>query len=428
MNFPVNPANEPCSSRGMMCRLRLARILSAMRTLRAKWWTNERRRLMVDWLPAAGLLALTQLSIWLQPTTLKIPGPQVAAAFLYFGMAISIGFRRRAPLLAIAMALAVGAWEMFRQTALQQGSFESFVSLCLATYALGAYSGRRSALVAGLMLPAIIPIGDTIHRQVVDDTTQLVSEVLPYWIWAAVICLIGRGIRDRHILVDRLGERADRLEREREEKARVAVAEERARIARELHDIVAHGVSVMVVQAGAARRVLNADLQQAERSLLAVEATGRQSLAEMRRLLGVLRTDSDALTLAPQPGLGRINDLFEQVRGAGLPVELHSEGESRALPIGVDLVAYRVIQEGLTNVLKHAGQARATVTIGYRQDSIDLEVRDDGKGQPAQTDGRGHGLFGMRERVGLYGGRLLAEPLETGGFVIRATIPTADAL
>ncbi|MEO8541634.1 MAG: histidine kinase [bacterium] len=399
-----------------------------MKNLRSELWTSDGRRLMVDWLPAIGLLVLTQVSIWVQPTTLKIPGPQLAATVLYFAMAISLGFRRSAPIPALGMALAVGAWEIFRESDLQQGSFESFVSLCLATYAIGAYSHSRKAVIAGLLLPALIPIGDTIHRHLVDDTNQLVSEVLPYWIWAAAICLIGRGVRDRHILIGRLGERADRLEREREEKARAAVAEERARIARELHDVVAHGVSVMVVQAGAARRVLHTAPAQAEQSLLAVEATGRQSLAEMRRLLGVLRTDSDSLTLAPQPGLGRVDDLVERVRGAGLPVELHSEGESRDLPIGVDLVAYRVIQEGLTNVLKHAGQARATVTIGYRQDCIDLEVRDDGKGKAAQTDGRGHGLFGMRERVGLYGGRVHAESLETGGFVVRATIPTAEAL
>jgi signal transduction histidine kinase len=405
----------------------LAFYASGVDIRRARRFVERHGETVVDWAPALALTLFTQFAIWIEPTTGVVPGPRPVASVLYLAMTLSLGYRRSMPLVALALTLAASGWEVFRLPESEQGTFETFLALCLAAYATGAYSGSRSALVAGLVLPASVPLGDTLHRTIALDEGLAVSQVLPFWIWSAVFWAIGRGVRNRHVMVGILGERADRLEREREEKARTAVAEERARIARELHDVVAHGVSVMVVQAGAARRVLSADPQQAERSLLAVEATGRQSLAEMRRLLGVLRTEAGGLSLAPQPGLARVNDLVEQIRGAGLPVEVLNKGEARPLPAGVDMVAYRVIQEALTNVLKHAGAARATVTIGYLPDRIDLEVRDDGQGKAAQTDGRGHGLFGMRERVGLYGGRLNAGTLEAGGFVVNASIPTVDA-
>ncbi len=390
----------------------------------AKRLIGEHAQAVVDWAPAIGLLLFTQISIWLHPTTGDVPGPKPLASALYLLMAIGLAYRRKAPLAALLLTLAVSGWEILRLPESEQGSFAAFLALCLATYGVGAYSGSGVFLAAGLLLPAAVPISDSIHRAIAFDAGWALSEILPFWIWSAVFCLIGRGVRNRHIMVGMLGERADRLERGREDKARASVAEERARIARELHDVVAHGVSVMVVQAGAARRVMKSDPGQAEISLLAVEATGRQSLAEMRRLLGVLRTDPHALDLAPQPGLGQVDDLVEKIREAGLTVELRSEGVSRPLPAGADLVAFRVIQEGLTNVMKHAGDARATVTIGYRENRVDLEVRDDGHGVKSHSDGRGHGLFGMRERVSLYGGSVDAGPGPTGGFVVTASIPT----
>ena len=215
-----------------------------------------------------------------------------------------------------------------------------------------------------------------------------------------------------------LEERAERLERTHAE----AVAGERATIARELHDVIAHSVSVMTVQAGAARVLLDEDRpERARESLLAVEETGRQALGEMRRLLGILRGDDHDTRLAPQPGIAEIEGLAEQVRAAGLPVEVVVEGEPRPLPPGADLAAYRVVQEALTNALKHAGAARAEVSIRYGRTALDLAVTNDGR---VRRNGRvGHGLVGMRERVALYGGDFEAGPREAGGYAVRASLP-----
>jgi signal transduction histidine kinase len=222
-----------------------------------------------------------------------------------------------------------------------------------------------------------------------------------------------------------LEERAVRLEEEREERERVAVAEERRRIARDLHDVVAHGVGVMTVQAGAARLLLEDDPARAREPLLAVEQAGRQALAELRRLLGILRRDERDSGLRPQPGLADLDELVAQARRAGLPVELVVEGAPVALPAGVDLAAYRIVQEGLTNTHKHAGPARAGVAVRYEPDALELEITDDGRA--GANGGGGHGLVGMRERVALYGGRLEAGPRPKGGFTIHAHLPLDPA-
>ncbi len=214
----------------------------------------------------------------------------------------------------------------------------------------------------------------------------------------------------------------DDQRRERGERSRAAVAAERARIARELHDVVAHSLSVMVVQAQAADRVLEGEQPSAREALRSVHATGRQALVEMRRLVGLLREDAE-LELAPQPGLGRLDELVAQMRDAGLPVELKIEGDQRALTSGVDLSAYRIVQEALTNVLKHAGGARACVAVRFGADEVELEVDDDGGGPHNGTDG-GHGLVGMSERVALYGGTLDYGAHEGHGFRVRARLPT----
>jgi signal transduction histidine kinase len=221
-----------------------------------------------------------------------------------------------------------------------------------------------------------------------------------------------------------LGDRDRRLqlaERERDVAAREAVVEERARIARELHDAIAHNVSMMVVQAGAERRTLD-DEAPAKEVLQTVEQIGRSTLTEMRRLVGMLRSNEDD-PLAPNPGLGDLPLLVEQVREAGLPVELSVEGEPRELPVGLELSAYRIVQEALTNALKHAGDARASVHVRYAQDSLELEISDDGSGAPQPDTGGGHGLVGMRERVALYGGRFEAARGAAGGFAVRVALP-----
>jgi signal transduction histidine kinase len=226
--------------------------------------------------------------------------------------------------------------------------------------------------------------------------------------------------RARH--VRELRARAERLEREREEQAQVAVAEERARIARELHDVVGHSVSVMTVQASAVRRLLHEDQEKEREALLVVERTGREALAEMRRLVGVLRRPEEAPARAPQPSLDHLDRLVEQVRDAGLPVELHVEGDALKLAPGVDLTAYRVIQEGLTNALKHARAKHADVLVRYGSEQVELVVADDGDGN-GTGGGGGHGLVGMRERVAVYGGDLDAGPRPGGGYELRARIP-----
>jgi signal transduction histidine kinase len=208
--------------------------------------------------------------------------------------------------------------------------------------------------------------------------------------------------------------------------AHEAVTEERARIAREPHDLVAHSVSVMVVQAGAERHALAEDQESTREALTSIEQSGRQALAEARRLLGMLRRGGDHDELAPQPSIDQIGFLLEQIERAGLPVKLEIEGDAVPLPAGVDLCAYRVVQEGLTNALKHAGPAHAEVLLRYTPLRLDVEVRDDGRGAPAPNgDGAGHGLIGMRERVGLYGGELRTGPRDSGRFGISAHIPLA---
>jgi signal transduction histidine kinase len=216
--------------------------------------------------------------------------------------------------------------------------------------------------------------------------------------------------------------RATLAEREREAAARIAVAEERARIARELHDIVAHAMSVMVLQVGAVRHKLPHTLEEDREALGRVEQAGRTALAEMRRLLGAMRGDGDGVELGPQPGLDALDSLVEDVAHAGLPVQLHVDGEPYAVPRAIDLSAYRIVQEGLTNALKHAHASHADVTVRYRRDELEVEVADDGKG-PAATNGHGHGLIGIRERAKIYGGEMSAGAAPAGGFILSARLP-----
>jgi len=222
-----------------------------------------------------------------------------------------------------------------------------------------------------------------------------------------------------------LQERIERADQERELQALAAVAEERARIARELHDIVGHSVSVMTVQASAVRRLLREDQEKERQALLTVEETGRAALAEMRRLVGVLRRPEDAPALVPQPSLEHVEKLVEQARAQGLPTELRVEGDAQELPQSIDLAAYRVVQEGLTNAIKHANATRAEVLVRYESDALELVVSDNGKGD-GNGDGGGHGLVGMRERVAVSGGELSAGPRAGGGFELRARLPVSE--
>ena len=232
----------------------------------------------------------------------------------------------------------------------------------------------------------------------------------------------GYALRERAEQAEAAEVRAAQAEREREAAARIAVAEERARIARELHDIVAHAVSVMVLQVGAVRHKLPDALAEDRDALRGVERAGRTALAEMRRLLGAMRRDGDEAELLPQPGLDGLDSLLEEIGRAGLPVELHVDGEPFPLPRGIDLSAYRIVQEGLTNTLKHARATDADVTVRYRPDELEIEVRDNGEGT-STSDGLGHGLVGVRERVRIYGGEMTAGTATGGGFVLSTRLP-----
>jgi signal transduction histidine kinase len=238
----------------------------------------------------------------------------------------------------------------------------------------------------------------------------------------AISWLAGFALRERAEQVEAAEMRATLAERERDAAARIAVAEERARIARELHDIVAHAVSVMVLQVGAVRHQLPQTLEEDRDALGRVEQAGRTALAEMRRLLGAMRRDGDGLDLAPQPGLDGLDSLVEDVGRAGLPVRLHVDGDTFSLPRAIDLSAYRIVQEGLTNALKHASASHADVTVRCRPDELEVEVVDDGAGA-ATTDGLGHGLVGIRERVKIYGGEMSAGTAPGGGFALSARLP-----
>jgi signal transduction histidine kinase len=238
----------------------------------------------------------------------------------------------------------------------------------------------------------------------------------------AIAWLAGYALRTRVEQAEAAELRAAQAERERELAARIAVAEERARIARELHDVFAHAVSVMVLRTGAVRHGLPADRADYREALRDDERVGRTALAEMRRLLGAMRSGTDEAELTPQPGLGNLAPLLEEVRSAGLEVTLHVEGEAVALPPAIDLSAYRIVQEGLTNALKHARASSADVLLRYGHEELGIEVRDDGRAAPT-PDGMGHGLVGVRERVTLFGGEMSAGPADGEGFVLRTRLP-----
>jgi signal transduction histidine kinase len=310
-------------------------------------------------------------------------------------------------------------------------SMESLFPVGLASaFLLG---NLRDSRQAGIGLAIVLAgITTVVYNIPGHATAELILLPVDFGIaWAAGFALRMRGeqaeaARTRAAQAEREREaaetRAAQAEREREAAARVAVAEERARIARELHDIVAHAVSVMVLQVGAVRHRLPQTQEQDKDALRGVEHAGRAALAEMRRLLGAMRHDGQDLEWTPQPGLDDLDSLLEEVDRAGLPVRLHLDGDRFALPRAVDLSAYRIIQEGLTNVLKHARASQADVSVHYGPSELQIEIRDDGRGT-ATTDGLGHGLVGIRERVKIYGGEMTTGAANGGGFVLSTRLP-----
>jgi signal transduction histidine kinase len=291
-----------------------------------------------------------------------------------------------------------------------------FVAALAAAVSLGLVGDRRLSIAGWAAVIATAAVIDSQSGSAYSD-----------FFWSTLILTLawffGSVLGSRLEQTRELSERVEAAERERATAADRATAEERARIARELHDVVAHSVSVMVVQASGVRRLLKDEQHREREALISVEQIGRQALTEMRRMLGVMRSEADPpAALAPQPGLQHLDRLIAQVEEAGMAVTLRVEGERPELSPGIDLSAYRIVQEGLTNALKHAKGAHAEVVVRYIDTSVELEIADDGPGLPA-GDGMGHGLVGMRERVALYGGTLDAGPRDGGGFLLRAQLP-----
>jgi signal transduction histidine kinase len=373
------------------------------------------RRQLIDYgIPVAlAVVALVELM-----TSSDIDAPWPMQIVFALGTTVPLVWRRRAPLAVMAVVFAsVAVSDMAYDIA--DNASSPFAGLLIATYASGAYTSRRDRWIAAAIIGvAVLAMAIANGEDVVGDIL-FIGGIL-YAVWGAATI-----VRSRQELAGALAARTVELEHEREENARLAVAEERARIARELHDVVAHNLSIMVLQAGAERRAIGDERPQTTEALSAIEDTGRTAMAEMRRLLGMLRRSDDELALAPQPSLRYLDDLVSQVRDAGLPVDLHIEGEPRAVAPGVDLSAYRIIQEALTNALKHAGPARARVTVRYGDNELDVEITDDGSGVATPAPAGGHGLVGMRERVALFGGDLAAGRRLSGGYVVRAKLPLA---
>lgn len=293
--------------------------------------------------------------------------------------------------------------------------FVAIFLLNLAAWQLGRLD-RRSSVTGLVLLLATVLVVDSQGDQMTVPTIVF-PMIFFSMFWTASVFVTSR---ERH--AREAEERARTLAFEQETASERAVAEERQRIARELHDVIAHSVSVMTVQAGAVRRLLLPEQERERQALETVEATGREALTEMRRLVGLLREQGAMPEFAPQPSLRTLDILLGTVREAGLPVDLEVEGDERELPPGVDLSAYRLVQEALTNTLKYAGPAQAWVTLRWRDDELELEVANDGRSDPS-PNGVGHGLAGMRERVAMYGGTLETGPREGGGFVVRCHLP-----
>jgi signal transduction histidine kinase len=343
----------------------------------------------------------------------------LANIFLCLIASLTLLWRRRAPVAVLFICVAVLGIQANFFNPTGEPPLTTFVLLLVVFYSVAAHGeGRRADVGAAVAFAAEILAID-VPRFLAGEN---LGEIIPAWVFIIVFWFVGKTIRQRRLQAVELEDRASQLELEREEKARLAVTEERSRISRELHDVIAHSVSVMVVQSQAAQRLLEGEQRNARQALKSIETTGRQALTEMRRLLGILRRTDAELALAPQPSLEHLNTLIEQMREAGLPVELCIEGEVEPLSPGVDLSAYRIVQEALTNTLKHAGPARARVEIHYRDDEVELEISDDGRGT-GRGGGSGQGLIGMHERVALYGGVLESGERDTGGYLVRARLP-----
>jgi signal transduction histidine kinase len=393
-------------------------------------WSTVRARLpRLDPLLADGLVALVAAGLALaQLQESSIPHDRGGALNVAFVLlqTLPLVVRRRLPF----TVFAVGAGSMAVQGALGLYSPTfAFLAVNVALYSLAAYGDRRRAILGvvvwtGLLSVHFIFFVVTTWPQVaIADLYDLFND----WVLLAAAWILGQGVRQRRAHAAELEDRAARLEREREERARQAAIQERLRIARELHDVVAHSLSVIGVQAGAARLVLDAEPTptRARAAVASIEATANRAMAEMRRALGILRdTEQAGAALAPLPGLGQLPSLLDQVRAAGLAVDLTVKGTPQPLATSIDLSLYRIAQEALTNALKHARATHAEVAVCYAAHDVTVEVTDDGRGPPPSSGrSQGAGTIGMQERVALFGGQLRVGPRPQGGYAVQVCLP-----
>ena len=383
------------------------------------------RLLLVDPRLVDGLIALAlTITLQLQFVIGDHPGPVAVNAIGGLLLTLPLAWRRRAPLAMICVFVASavanealdGGLFSFPESDSPSGSspppFASLLTGAVAFYSLGAHAEDRASVIG-----VIVGVAGLWTTVIVSAQIDAASFLFSGGLIAVTPWLAGRTARARSL-------RLAAVEREQQQRTRLALSDERARIARELHDVVAHSVGVIVVQAEGARRVFDRDPDRAREALDSIEQTARTALGEMRGSLGVLRREGEAATLEPQSGLGDLGGLVEQARAGGLEVEIVVEGERRPLPQRVDLSAYRIVQEALTNTIKHAGQVRTQIMVRYAERKLELEVSDDGPGPSTNGAERsGHGLVGMRERVASLGGELHTGPGPEGGFVVRASLP-----
>jgi signal transduction histidine kinase len=378
------------------------------------------RRRLLDVAPTFALLALGAVSQGAAYESAGFQGPHLANAGFLVAAAVPLVFRRSRPALVLAVVFIVQAlWVALYYHGTHQPPFEPFAAGVVACFALGFHADRR-ALRVGIGIFIVLVAGTAVTLAI---GGAAVGDALPALLWWAGAVVLGRTLRDRQALIDLLRDRSTRLERDRERDLAAAAADERARIARELHDVIAHAVSLIVIQAGAERRVLEPGQERTRETLEAIEGSGREALGELRRLLGILRVPAGE-RLSPQPSLAGVPDLLCEAQAAGQAVELRETGTPVPLAPGLDLNAYRILQEALTNARKHAPGTPVAVTLAWSERTLDMEVVDQGSGSVAAPGGRpGHGLVGMRERALMYGGNIEAGPAPQGGFRVRAELP-----
>jgi signal transduction histidine kinase len=380
-------------------------------------WIQRHRAPLADALLAAAVTAMVLVDLASPTDAVGVRRTDALAVLLSLLQTLPLAFRRRAPLLCFVLTL-VGVCAYYPLGyEVTDGTLATFVGV----YTVAAYEDRRKSLV-GLGLLAFGMTWYWVTRaEPFDPTTPIWIGILGLLSWG-----LGEYVRARRAYTADVEALAERLERARALEARQAAWQERARLARELHDVIGHTVNVMVIQAGAGRRTLAADRGLAERAFQTIESTGREALEELDRLLGILRTEEDEPELPPQPGLEQLHALAGRFEDAGLPVEITIEGNEVPLPRSLDQSAYRILQEALTNALRHAGGTIAHVAVRYRNDRLELEVANDGREDRRPQNhhpGGGRGLIGIRERVALFGGDLEAGPRAGGGFVVRCRFP-----